>query len=68
VLIVSNDEYNELPRPMPWALSVERATPTTPGFVVTLGPHDPLAGAASILMSTRGFAKIRGYRYELLTI
>ena len=49
VLIVSNDEYNELPGAVPWALAVERAATGIPGYLVVLGDSDPLPGAAVII-------------------
>jgi mRNA-degrading endonuclease toxin of MazEF toxin-antitoxin module len=49
VVIVSNDEYNELPQAVPWALVVERSAPTIPGFLVRLTDDDPLPGAAVVV-------------------
>jgi mRNA interferase MazF len=45
VLIISNDEYNEQPLAMPWALVVQRDTPKTPGQLIEMGNGDPLPGA-----------------------
>jgi mRNA-degrading endonuclease toxin of MazEF toxin-antitoxin module len=49
VLIISNDEYNELPDAIPWALTVERDAPAIPGYVVRLGEGDPLPGAVVLI-------------------
>jgi mRNA-degrading endonuclease toxin of MazEF toxin-antitoxin module len=49
VLIISNDEYNELPDATPWALTVERGAPSIPGYVVPLGDDDPLPGAVVVI-------------------
>jgi hypothetical protein len=49
ILIISNDEYNELPGAVPWALTVERSAPTVPGFLVPLVDGDPLAGAVIVV-------------------
>jgi mRNA-degrading endonuclease toxin of MazEF toxin-antitoxin module len=49
VLIVSSDEYNELPGAMPWGLVVQRDTPRTPAPLVELGPADPLSGASVMI-------------------
>lgn len=49
VLIVSNDEYNELPGVVPWALTVERGGRGVPGFVVQLTDDDPLPGATVVI-------------------
>jgi hypothetical protein len=32
ILIVSNDEYNEQPSAVPWALAIERGAPASPGY------------------------------------
>ena len=45
ILIVSNDEYNELPNAVPWALVIERTAPSIPGYLVPMGSDDPLPGA-----------------------
>jgi mRNA-degrading endonuclease toxin of MazEF toxin-antitoxin module len=42
ILIVSNDEYNELPNAVPWALVVERSAPSIPGYLVPMVAGDPL--------------------------
>jgi mRNA-degrading endonuclease toxin of MazEF toxin-antitoxin module len=49
VVIVSNDEYNEFPDAVPWALAVERNAPNVPGFLVGLSEDDPLAGAVVVV-------------------
>lgn len=49
VLIVSNDEYNELPGAVPWALALERGASGVPGYLVILGNEDPLPGAAIVI-------------------
>jgi hypothetical protein len=49
ILIVSNDEYNELPGAVPWALVVERTAPAIPGYLVELGEDDPLPGAVVVI-------------------
>src|SRR5262245_20185149 len=48
-LIVSNDEYNELPGAVPWGLAMERNASGIPGFLVQLGADDPLPGAVVII-------------------
>ena len=45
VLIVSNDEYNEQARAMPWALVVQREAPKTAGHLIEMTDGDPLPGA-----------------------
>lgn len=49
VVVVSNDEYNELPGAIPWALVVERDAPAVPGFLVRLTNEDPLPGATVVV-------------------
>jgi mRNA-degrading endonuclease toxin of MazEF toxin-antitoxin module len=49
VLIVSNDEYNELPGAVPWALAIERTATAIPGYLVVLGDGDPLPGAGILI-------------------
>jgi mRNA-degrading endonuclease toxin of MazEF toxin-antitoxin module len=49
ILIVSNDEYNEMPGAIPWALSVERDAPAIPGYLVPLDSGDPLPGAVVVI-------------------
>lgn len=49
VLIVSNDEYNELPGAVPWALALERTATGIPGYLVPLRDGDPLPGAAVVI-------------------
>jgi mRNA-degrading endonuclease toxin of MazEF toxin-antitoxin module len=49
ILIVSNDEYNELPGGLPWALVVERDAPAIPGYLVEFGDDDPLPGAVVVI-------------------
>ena len=49
VLIVSNDEYNELPGAVPWALAIERTATGIPGYLVVLGDRDPLPGAGILI-------------------
>jgi len=49
VLIISNDEYNELPGATPWALTVVREVANVPGYVVQLHRDDPLPGAAVVI-------------------
>ena len=48
-LIVSNDEYNELPGAIPWALVLERGSAGIPGYLVELGAEDPLPGAVAVI-------------------
>ena len=49
VLIVSNDEYNELPGALPWALAIERTATGIPGYLVVLSAADPLPGATVVV-------------------
>jgi mRNA-degrading endonuclease toxin of MazEF toxin-antitoxin module len=49
ILIVSNDEYNELPGALPWALALERDAPAIPGYLVELAEDDPLPGAVVVV-------------------
>lgn len=49
VLIISNDEYNELPGAVPWALVLGRAGAVIPGYLVLLGARDPLPGAMVVI-------------------
>jgi mRNA-degrading endonuclease toxin of MazEF toxin-antitoxin module len=49
ILIVSNDEYNELPGAIPWALVIERDAPPIPGYLVELADDDPLPGAVVVI-------------------
>jgi mRNA-degrading endonuclease toxin of MazEF toxin-antitoxin module len=49
ILIISNDEYNQLPGAVPWAVTVERSTGEIPGYVVVLRDGDPLPGAVVVL-------------------
>ena len=49
VVIVSNDEYDEFPDAVPWALAIERTAPSVPGFLVKLTADDPLAGAVVVV-------------------
>lgn len=49
VLIVSNDEYNELPDAAPWAITVERGAVSIPGYTVTLSSDDPLPGTVAVI-------------------
>jgi mRNA-degrading endonuclease toxin of MazEF toxin-antitoxin module len=49
VLVISNDEYNELPGAIPWALAVERGPGAIPGYLVALGADDPLPGATVVV-------------------
>lgn len=49
ILVVSNDEYNELPGAIPWALALERDAPAIPGYLVTLNDGDPLPGAVVVV-------------------
>ena len=49
VLIISNDEYNELPGAIPWALAVERGATGIPGYLVELGADDPLPGTVVVI-------------------
>jgi len=49
ILIISNDEYNELPDATPWAVTVEREGAGIPGYLVELGAADPLPGTVVVL-------------------
>lgn len=49
VLIISNDEYNELPGAIPWALVLQRGAPAIPGFLIELTADDPLPGAVVVV-------------------
>jgi hypothetical protein len=48
-MIVSSDEYNELPGAVPWALAIEREAPVVPGYLVRLADDDPLPGASVVI-------------------
>jgi mRNA-degrading endonuclease toxin of MazEF toxin-antitoxin module len=49
ILIVSDNEYNESPDAVPWALVLERAAPAIPGYLVELTAEDPLPGATVVV-------------------
>ena len=49
VLIISNDEYNEMPGAAPWAVTVERGSANIPGYAVLLNRDDPLPGAVVVI-------------------
>jgi hypothetical protein len=49
ILIISGDEYNELPGALPWALAIDRGPGQIPGYLVPLGPQDPLPGAVVVV-------------------
>jgi mRNA-degrading endonuclease toxin of MazEF toxin-antitoxin module len=53
ILVVSNDEYNELPGAIPWALVLERGADAgpggIPGYLVELTGDDPLPGAVVLV-------------------
>jgi mRNA-degrading endonuclease toxin of MazEF toxin-antitoxin module len=49
ILIISNDEYNETPGAVPWALVVERGATTIPGYVVELVASDPMPGSVVVV-------------------
>ena len=49
VVVVSNDEYNELPGAVPWALAIERGPGAIPGYLVGLRTDDPLPGATVVV-------------------
>jgi mRNA-degrading endonuclease toxin of MazEF toxin-antitoxin module len=49
ILIVSNDEFNELPGAVPWALIIERGAAGIPGYVIELLDKDPLPGAIVVV-------------------
>jgi mRNA-degrading endonuclease toxin of MazEF toxin-antitoxin module len=45
VLVISNDEYNDVPELAAWALVVARDVPHQNQLAIRLGSGDPLAGA-----------------------
>ena len=49
VLIISNDEYNELPNAVPWALVIERSAPNVPSYLIGMAEDDPLSGATVVV-------------------
>lgn len=52
VLIISSDEYNDLPGIRPWGLRVERDAPMDrSGLLVQLGYEDPLDNAIVAIAS-----------------
>lgn len=49
ILVISNDEFNELPGAVPWALTLERGPGGIPGYLVELAASDPLPGAVVVI-------------------
>jgi mRNA-degrading endonuclease toxin of MazEF toxin-antitoxin module len=49
ILIISSDEYNELPEAIPWALVLERDAEGIPGYLIPLSTSDPLPGAVIVI-------------------
>jgi mRNA-degrading endonuclease toxin of MazEF toxin-antitoxin module len=49
VLIVSNDEFNEMPGTLPWALPVGHEIRAVPGHLVAMTTKDPLPGGIVVV-------------------